>query len=273
MTDRDGYSSDPLLRFSLKGKIAVIVGAASGIGRQTAITFAAAGARLFLADLNEDGLRETAGLAGSASRKIDCIPLDVTDRAAVEALADRASADGPVDAWANVAGILDQFSVTDASAERLERVFSVNLYGTYWGCAAAARVMKPAGRGSIINISSAGADFPAPGLSAYAMTKAAVSMLTRTLAHEVGEYGVRVNAIAPGFIDTPMVTGRFKGEDGKINAKSKAEYFSARASQSVLKRVGEPIDIALAMLYLASEASSFMTGQVLRPNGGVVMPG
>jgi 3-oxoacyl-[acyl-carrier protein] reductase len=127
-------------------------------------------------------------------------------------------------------------------------------------------------RGSIINISSAGADIAAPDLSAYAMTKAAVNMLTRNLALEVGASGVRVNAIAPGFIDTPMVTYRFRAPDGSIDESKRRQVFDARAAHAALQRIGTPSDIALAMLFLASDASSFMTGQVLRPNGGIVMP-
>src|SRR5690606_4289159 len=133
---------------------------------------------------------------------------------------------GPLRVWVNAAGIINSpTEVTDVEESTLDKVFSVNLKGTYWGCAKAARLMREAGNGSIINISSAGADIPAQGLSVYAMTKAAVNMLTRTLAMEMGSYGVRVNAVAPGFIDTPMVSYRFVRADGGHNEQAKKALF------------------------------------------------
>ncbi|MDB5444873.1 MAG: dehydrogenase, short-chain alcohol dehydrogenase like [Phenylobacterium sp.] len=261
-----------LRQFSLQGRHAVVVGAASGIGRQAAITFAAAGARLTLADRDEAGLAATAQAISNPSGEVTLVPLDVRDRDAVLALGDRAAAGGAVDVWANVAGVISASSIVETAPEELDRIVDVNLKGVFWGCAAAARIMTAQGHGSIINISSAGADSPSPGLSVYAMTKAAVNMLTRTLAHEVGSAGVRANAVAPGYIDTPMVAYRYRDAEGRIDTARRDKVFAARAQATVLKRIGQPLDVALAMLYLASDASSFMTGQVLRPNGGMVMP-
>ena len=116
------------------------------------------------------------------------------------------------------------------------------------------------------------AGVPAPTISVYAMTKAAVMMITRSTAFEGGEFGVRANAIAPGFIDTEMVAYYYREPDGSVDEDRKREAFAMRAAQSPIRRTGEPEDITWAMLYLASDASRFMTGQVLRPNGGVVMP-
>jgi 3-oxoacyl-[acyl-carrier protein] reductase len=109
-------------------------------------------------------------------------------------------------------------------------------------------------------------------ISVYALTKAAVMMLTRSAAFEGGEFGIRVNAVAPGFIDTPMVAGYYTREDGSIDEDAKRTTFAQRAAQAPLRRTGETEDITWAMLYLAADASRFMTGQVLRPNGGVAMP-
>lgn len=265
-------TDNPMAAFSLAGRGAVVVGAGTGIGRQAAITFAQAGARVTVADIDPAALEETAQLVRSHCGTVDAVRIDVTDREAVQQLADRAAGRTGVDVWANVAGVISASNVADTTVQEFDRIVSVNMKGVYWGCASAARVMTAQGRGSIINISSTGADSPGPGLSVYAMTKAAVNMLTRTLAHEVGPSGVRVNAVAPGFIDTPMVAYRFATADGDVDEARKQEVFAARAAVTVLKRIGQPIDIALAMLYLASDASSFMTGQILRPNGGMAMP-
>lgn len=112
---------------------------------------------------------------------------------------------------------------------------------------------------------------PAPTLSVYGMTKAGLAQLTRTAAAELGPANIRVNAIAPGFTDTPMVSTYFTNAAGEVDPEAKAAILKARASQSPLQITGEPTDIAYAMLYLASDASRFMTGQVMRPNGGVFM--
>jgi 3-oxoacyl-[acyl-carrier protein] reductase len=256
--------------FSLAGKWAVIVGAASGIGRETARVFAEADARLMLADVNGDAV---AALAAEIGNGTQWMRADVTDRASVNALAVRAAAETAIDAWANLAGIVaPPTSMVDVDETTLDRLIAVNLKGVYWGCAAAARIMTSQGSGAIINASSAGADTPAQGISVYALTKAAVNMITRSLAAEIGPMGVRVNAVAPGFVDTPMVTYRFRKEDGTLDLAARESLFADRAAAAALRRIGQPRDIALAILYLASDASAFVTGQVLRPNGGMVMP-
>lgn len=259
--------------FRLDGRVAVVTGAASGIGRQAALTFTDAGARVVLADVATQGLDATAGEVTDKGGKPIVVPTDISNRDEVDTLASRAiEVGGRLDVWANVAGLLLPSMVVDTTEDLLDRMLDVNVKGVYWGCAAAARVMRPQGSGSIINLSSAGADRPEVGLSVYSLSKAAVNMLTRTLAHEVGASGVRVNSVAPGFVDTPMVTYRFRRADGSLSEDERDSLFRTRAEQSALGVIGTPGDIALAMLYLASDASRFVTGQVLRPNGGVAMP-
>jgi 3-oxoacyl-[acyl-carrier protein] reductase len=267
---RPALSSELIEQFSLHGRTAVITGAAGGIGRQAAITFTQAGANVLIADVGVAGLEETAEMVAAAGGQAIVVPTDVSDRDQVNALADAAlAAHGRLDIWANVAGVIRYMNIVDATPDDVEFITKVNQWGTYWGIAAAGRAM--ANGGSIINVSSAGGDMPAPTLSIYAMTKAAVSHLTRCAAVELGASNIRVNAIAPGFTDTPMVQSRWTNADGSINEVERESYTATRAAQSPLRTIATPEDQTWAMLYLASDASRFVTGQVIRPNGGVVM--
>jgi 3-oxoacyl-[acyl-carrier protein] reductase len=267
---RPALSNELIEQFSLHGRTAVITGAAGGIGRQAAITFTQAGANVLIADVGVAGLEETAEMVAAAGGKATVVPTDVSDRDQVNALADAAiKTNGRLDIWANVAGVIRYMNIVDATPEDVEFITKVNLWGTYWGVAAAGRAMTNGG--SIINVSSAGGDMPAPTLSIYAMTKAAVSHLTRCAAVELGANDIRVNAIAPGFTDTPMVQGRWTNADGSVNEAERESYTTTRAAQSPLGTIATAEDQSWAMLYLASDASRFVTGQVIRPNGGVVM--
>jgi 3-oxoacyl-[acyl-carrier protein] reductase len=258
--------------FDLSGRVAVVTGAGGGIGRAAASLFAGAGARVVIGDLNADGLFETVRLVEANGGRAIAVPTDVSKRDQVDALVGTAQREfGSVDVMANVAGIIRNNLVVDTSEEELDAVIAVNLKGVYFGCAAAARVMVAQGRGSIINVASAGMDSPVPSLSCYALCKAAVAMLTRTLATEVGPHGVRVNSIAPGFTDTPMTQRWWKRDNGFVDEAARDEMWKTRAAQSPLNKIGTARDQAMGMLYLASDASAFMTGQVLRINGGVAM--
>lgn len=267
---------DPLLEssFDLGGRTAVITGGGGGIGRESAVILARAGANVVIGDVKQAGLDETVDLVAGVGGKAVAVLTDVTRRADVDALvATAVDRFGGIDVMGNVAGIIKNAFVVDTPEEDLDAVLAVNLKGVYFGCQAAARAMIAQGRGgSIVNVASAGMDMAVPTLSCYALTKAAVAMLTKTLATEVGQHGIRVNALAPGFTDTPMTQRTWKADDGTVDETSRDSVWGARAAQSPLGIIGEARDQALGMLYLASDASRFMTGSVLRINGGVVMP-
>lgn len=252
----------PTASYDLTGRTALITGAASGIGRATAVLLAEAGAHVHCADRDEQGLAETAALAAKAGGAATVHALDVTDRTALRAAV---TAAGPLDIAAAIAGVMHTSSVLETTDEDLDRVLDINFKGVLRTCQEAARSMIAAGRpGSIVTMASGAVDAAQPGLLCYSAAKAAVVQLTKTLATEAGPHGIRVNAVAPGWIRTPMT--------GRHGAEVQEQTEAVMVRMSPLRRVGEPEDIAQAVLYLASDASSFMTGQILRPNGGVSMP-
>jgi 3-oxoacyl-[acyl-carrier protein] reductase len=176
-----------------------------------------------------------------------------------------------VDIWVNSAGINYGSTILETDAPQAERLFSINMLGTLWSCMAAGRIMKASGKGSIINISSAGGLKPLPNLSAYGMSKAAVNSLTWSAATEFGPYGIRVNAIAPGYIETPIMYYLYSDENGQIDPKRREEVLGEFSKFSPLGLMGQPSDVAYALLYLGSKASRFVTGQIFRVNGGESM--
>ncbi|UZJ29268.1 SDR family NAD(P)-dependent oxidoreductase [Streptomyces endophytica] len=256
----------PLPAYDLTGRTAIVTGAANGIGRATAALLAEAGATVHCADLDERGARATAAALTASGGTAYAHRVDVTHRAEVAAVVEAArAASGRLDVMANIAGIMHSAPVLETADADLDRVWNTNFKGVLYGCQEAARAMIATGtRGSLVTMASGAIDTGAPGLLCYGAAKAAVVQLTRTLASEVGRHGIRVNAVAPGWIRTPM-TDRPTAE-----AQQRAEAPMIRMSP--LGRVGEPADVAHAVLYLASDASSFTTGQILRPNGGVAMP-
>lgn len=248
--------------YDLTGRTALVTGAASGIGRATAVLLAAAGAAVHCADRDEPGLAETAALITKAGGAATAHPLDVTDRAALRAAV---AAAGHLDVTAAIAGVMHTSSVLETTDEDLDRILDINFKGVLRTCQEAVRSMIAAGRpGSVITMASGAVDAAQPGLLCYSAAKAAVVQLTKTLATEAGPHGIRVNAVAPGWVRTPMT--------GRHGAEVQEQTEAAMVRMSPLRRVGRPEDIAQAVLYLACDASSFMTGQILRPNGGVSMP-
>ncbi len=258
--------------FTLEGKTAVITGAGSGIGREVARVLALAGAKIVATDINTSGLEETCGAIRTTGGAVGSRKVDVASKTEMEALADAALAEsGRLDVWVNCAGIPSLHSILETKEEIAQQTIAVNMLGTYWGCMAAGRIMRERNGGSIINISSAGGAKPVPNLAIYGMTKAAVNSLTWTAAKEFGPMGIRVNAVAPGWVETPAISALFRDASGAIDEAQREKVIAMISEQSPLGRVGKVSDIAFAVLYLASEAGSFVTGQVVRVNGGESM--
>jgi 3-oxoacyl-[acyl-carrier protein] reductase len=256
----------------LHGRVALVTGAGNGIGRATTLLLAEAGAHVVAADIDgaaaEASATSVTGRGGSAS----ALALDVRDAAAAEAVvAAVLSAHGHLDVLANVAGVMHSASVADLSGADLDAVLATNLKGPFHLAQAVVPHMVTRGSGSIVNVASTAIDVARPGLFAYAASKAALVQLTRILAVEVGPAGVRVNAVAPGWVPTGMTGRHYTRADGTVDDEAYERVAEPMRTLSPLGRVGEPDDVAHAILYLASDAAGFVTGQVLRPNGGVSM--
>lgn len=266
--------------FDLTGRVAVVTGAGSGIGRSSAQLLATAGATVVCADIDGDtaertaaGVRDAADGDGGGSGQASGARLDVSRRAEVnELVASTVERHGRLDVMCNIAGVIERRPALEVDDREFDHVLGVNLKGVLYGCQAAGRAMIAGGGGSIVNMASGAVDAPVPELVSYAVSKAGVAQLTRNLAVEWGRHGVRVNVVAPGFVVTGMTGRHFTAADGTVDEERKAATLAPMAKLSPLGLVGEPDDVGLAVLYLASDAARFVTGQILRPNGGVGMP-
>ena len=265
--------TDVMAGYDLSGQVAVLTGAGSGIGRATATTLASVGVTVVCADIDENAAHLTAQWINENGGTASAVRTDVTSRADIDALVDGAFAShGRLDIMGNIAGVPHNKMVAEVTDDEFERILAINMKSVFYGCQAAIRHMVPQGSGSIINVSSGAIDTPAPTLACYAMTKAAVAMLTKTLATEVGPNGVRVNAIAPGVIHTNFSKHNYTDAEGNEDPERVEKYKSRFGNMAPLRRVGEAQDVADSILFLCSGGASFMTGQILRPNGGTAMP-
>jgi 3-oxoacyl-[acyl-carrier protein] reductase len=254
------------MEISLTGQVALVTGAAHGIGRAITLALGRAGAAVWAADLLADELAGTAALAREAGIRCEAAACDVTDSASVDALVARLlAAEGRVDILVNNAGgVCGQVhqpveAVSDADWEVIVRT---NLSGSFYCTRAVAAAMKGRRAGRIINISSgAGRSFSLTGIQAYASAKAGQIGLTRQMARELGPWGVTVNTIAPGFVRSNPATERqwaAMGEQGQ----------QALLERIALRRLGAAEDIASGVLFFASELAGWVTGQTLSVDGG-----
>jgi len=248
------------------GKIAMVTGAASGIGHATAFMLAREGARVIATDVDEDAVgKVAAGIAGEGGEAAG-IRLDVTReedwRAVMDATLERF---GGLDVLVNNAGIAFNKSVLETSLNEWRRLMSVNLDGVFLGTRFGIELMARTGGGSIINLSSVYGMVGGIGVAAYCASKGGVRVFTKAAALECAEVGnnVRVNSVHPGFIETPMVNDAIINSPNPEGRRKVIEY------QMALKRMGEPADVAAAILYLASDESSFTTGSELVVDGGM----
>jgi len=246
----------------LAGKRVLVTGAASGIGLETARLLASEGAVLVLMDRDRRALEAVGGELGAKA----CVGGDVTREADCEAMAATAcSAAGGLDGLVHCAGVSDRVAgAFDLDIDEWQHIVDVTLRGTFLACRAAARVMLEHGSGSIVAMSSIRGLIGSPRRHAYGPAKTAVSMMAKNLACEWSLRGVRINAIAPGFIRTPM-TDRLVAE-GKIDA-------AAIADRTPMGRMGLPLEVARASAFLLSDWSSYITGVTLPVDGGWVAYG
>jgi 2-hydroxycyclohexanecarboxyl-CoA dehydrogenase len=246
----------------LEGRIALVTGGASGIGAATARRLAAEGARVAVADVDEDGAREVAG-------EIDGLPvrLDVADAPSVRAGVDEvASALGDIDVLVNNAGT-DRFAFFVHTDEALwDFVLGVNLRGTIAVTHAVLDGMQRRGRGAIVNVASEAGRVGSQGSVVYSAAKAGVIGFTRAVARESSRFGVRVNAVAPGPIDTPLLNAA-PTELGEIGERLKAGMIAATS----MRRIGRPEEVAATIAFLACDDASFVTGQTINVSGGLSM--
>lgn len=265
----------------LENKIAMVTGAGSGLGREIALTFAREGAKLAINDIRKDALAAVAEEVCAAGSEALILPTDVSDSVEVRAIFEELVGHfGCLDILVNNAGMVTiSDSVRQAvdelvlgghqgrslgatrtmSDSQWRRTLSVHLDGTFYCTRAALAIMEPQGRGSIINMASVAGVVGLMAAPDYSAAKAGIIGLTKAVAREAIACGVRVNAIAPGFIDTPLLDA----------LSSTMKQLSLM--QTPIGRLGRPSEIAAAALYLASDESSFTVGQVLSPNGGYVI--
>jgi len=237
--------------------VAIITGAGSGIGRETAILFVKEGAKVVIADVNEKSGMETAELCGGMGF---FVKMDVTNREQIaEVVKTTMKIYGRIDILINNAGITQDAFLSKMTEEQWDRVIDINLKGVFNCSQAVADIMMNQKSGVIINTSSVVGLYGNVGQVNYAASKAGLIGMTKTLAKELGKRGVRVNAVAPGFVETPMT------------AAVPEKIIEKMIEKTPLRRMGKPNDIAQAYLFLASDDASFINGAVLSVDGGLVL--
>ncbi len=246
------------MRFQDKG--AFVTGGGSGIGREVSFQFAAEGARVAVADIDPTMAERTVEAIAEKGGRAMAFALDVTDQAAIAAAIERAESElGALEVQVNSAGVREIVPVLELSLDEWNRVMGVNITGVFLCAQAFARHLVAAGRpGSIVNLASTLGVQAAPNRAAYAASKHAVVGLTKEMAMELGEKEIRVNAVGPGVIRTPLTERYFQD----------ADYADLIRGVHALNRWGEPPEVAKAILFLASDDASFCTGTTLLVDGG-----
>lgn len=244
--------------FRLDGKTAVVIGAGSGIGEAVALGCARHGARVFCLDVNAAAAREVAQRGRDEGHGCEAGALDIRDAAAVERVFDDITAHHGLDIVICTPGVNVRKPILKYTDDELARVVDLNIKGNFIVLRAAGRIMTAQKRGSIILFSSIRSQVVEPGQSVYAATKAGIVQLVRTAAAEFGPSGVRVNAIGPGVIETPLTEP----------IKADKAWYDAYAAKSVFNRWGKAEELVGPTVFLASDAASYVTGTILFADGG-----
>jgi 3-oxoacyl-[acyl-carrier protein] reductase len=261
--------------FRLDDKVAVVTGAGSGIGRAIAQTFAAAGASVVVGDINDDWGIETRDRIIQAGGNARFHHADVGSSADYRSLIGTATdVFGGIDILCNLGGPPAPFvELSEVTDEQLDAVLSTHLKSVIYGCQAAIPSMVRRGGGAIVNMASTAADKPTAGNGLYGLAKTGVILLTRIMALELGGEGIRVNGIAPGATLTNFSRRYFTREDGTVDEDRRDAWLTQMAGLSPLQMTGTPQDQAWLALYLVAPAARFVTGQIIRANGGWSMTG
>lgn len=248
----------------LKNKVAIITGAANGIGRASALAFAREGARLVIADINEEALLQVREEVKNLGGEVEAKKTDVASEKEVKELVDLAfKSFSKVDVLVNNAGISSSLAdLEDQDAEDWQRVFDVNVMGPVYATKYVVKHMKERRTGSIINIASVAGIRSGAGGNAYSASKAALINFTRTAASELGGFNVRVNAICPGLVETAMTKTFFDYARDKGRESQLGKWCE-------LKRAAQPEEMAMPILFLASDEASYITGQAYPVDGGI----
>jgi gluconate 5-dehydrogenase len=249
--------------FDLSGRVALVTGGGSGLGEAIALGCAQAGATVIVADIDGDAAEEVVASVADRGHALESARVDVTDAKAMgDLVSGIAGRHGSLDVLVNSAGTSARHKAEEFPEDVWDRIVTLNLKGSFLACQAAGRQMLAQGRGSIVNLASIGASIAYPHTTAYLQSKGGVAQLTRSLALEWIDRGVRVNALAPCLFDTPLV----RASDQKVSLTS--EWITQRTP---IGRRGQPYEMVGPAIFLASDASSMVTGHILQVDGGYLI--
>jgi NAD(P)-dependent dehydrogenase (short-subunit alcohol dehydrogenase family) len=248
---------------TMKTQTALITGGGSGMGRASALALAKNGINVFVADINQDAAKETAGLVQKEGGAASAFKVDIADSKSVADLFNQLRPKAErLDMLVHTAAIAGNIAFLEDMADAdWQKMLDINLTGTFFCAREAVRWMKDNKSGRIVLFSSVASLTPTPGAIHYSAAKGAVNMFGKTLALEASKYNIRVNVIAPGYIETPMMKGM----------KEMEGFLESICKKTPIKRFGQPEEIASLVAYLATDEADFMTGQVISMNGGLVI--
>ncbi len=256
-------------RYLFKGQVALITGAAQGLGKATALAFARRGAAVALVDINEALLNDTAKEVCAEGGACCVIAADIAAPGAAASIVKKTIAElSRLDILINNAAIASVEALLDVTEKEWDRTFAINVRALFFLLQAAARVMKESGGGKVVNVSSPGTRMTLTNYTSYATSKAAVDYITRTAAANLGEYGITVNSVAPGRMDTPMqrLTEESNAAAAGIDLQT---YTKSRTIDIPLRRRTTPEEVAEGIVWLASQTASYVTGNRLNISGGL----